>query len=119
MAYSKDIRQIVLTKVQVQKQSILSVAKLLGIARHTIEDWVKIAKGSKILSVRPSDRSHTRTKLIVDYVNLNPDKSLLEMEIELGISDTNIAYHLKKAGYSFKKNKKHTKKNVQLKDSNI
>ena len=105
MAYSKDIKQIVLKKVQVEKQSILSVAKLLGIARHTIEDWVKIAKGSRISSVRPSDRSPARTKLIVDYVDKNPDKSLLEMEVELGISDTNIGYHLKKAGYSFKKTK--------------
>lgn len=119
MAYSTDLRQIAIAKVQDEKQSKSSVARFLCVNRHTVGQWINIARGLVIPKVRPSDRSSDKTKLITDYVDLNPDKSLLEMEVELGFSDTSIGYHLKKAGYSFKKNKKLTKKKTILSDKNI
>jgi transposase len=116
MRFTEQIREISIRKVLDQGMKIVDVAKFIGADRHTVEDWIKIAKGVKVRIVRPKDRSQDKTKLIVDFVNKNPDMTLLEMESELGISDTNIAYHLKKAGYSLKKSKKSIENQIQKKD---
>ena len=110
MIYSQDVRNIAAKKVVNEEQSISSVARFMGINRHTITNWVQIAKGLITRPVRLNDRSPEKTKEILEFVNKNPDLSLKEMEGKLGYSDTNIAYHLKKGGYSFKKNKSYTKK---------
>ena len=119
MIYSQGVRDIATKKVINEKQTIASVSRFLGINRHTITNWVGIAKGVIIRTIRPSDRSSSKTKTITDFVDKNPDLTLKEMETKLGYSDTNIGYHLKKAGYSLKKNKNYTKKEVRSKDRNI
>ena len=118
MSYSSDIRKTIIRKVVDEKQKVSTVSRYFSINRHTIEEWIKIAKGLKILNKRPSDRSMEKTKLVVDFVNANPDMSLKEMERELGFSDTNIAYHLQKANYTLKKSRKHIVKQNLNKDKN-
>jgi transposase len=106
MGYAQQIRDIAIDKVLKQGLKMSVVARFIGADRHTVEDWIKMAKGNISRSVRPKDRSSDKTKVITDFVDKNSDMSLKEMEKELGFSDTNIAYHLKKAGYSLKKSRK-------------
>lgn len=115
MHYTEQIREIAVNMVLQQKIKMTNVAKYIGANRHTVEDWVKIAKGLVTRKQRPSDRSFEKTKIITDFVDKHPDMSLLEMERELGFSDTNIAYHLNKAGYSLKKSRKSTEKKIKTK----
>ena len=119
MYFTKQVRDISIHKVLIQKMKMSEVARFIGADRHTVEDWIKIDKGLKVRVVRPKDRSADKTKTITDFVDKNPDMSLLEMEKELGFSDTNIDYHLNKAGYSLKKSKKSIENQNLKKEKNI
>ena len=105
MIYSQGVRNIATKKVIDEKQTVASVSRFLGINRHTITNWVSIAKGVIIRTIRPRDRSSSKTKTITEFVDKNSDLTLKEMETKLGYSDTSIGYHLKKAKYTFKKTK--------------
>jgi len=103
MAYSGDIKTLALTKILDEKLKVSMVSRVLKINRRTIEYWLKIGANKLPKKIRPKDISAEKTQKIVEFVSQNPGLYLKEMEEKLGFSDTNIAYHLKKAGYRPKK----------------
>ena len=101
MAYSPDLRTRVVESVTSGK-SILSASSTFKVCEKTIRNWMKLYKETGAIVPRPhrgGRKSSINAEEFKSYVDANPDKTLVEMGEQFGLSYEGVAYNLRKHGY--------------------
>jgi len=76
------------------------------IARETIYRWLNDIEPKKRKPQKSKQSLEKLRKLVLE----NPSMRLVDLAHELGMSKSNVHYHLQKMGFTFKKNKRLTPK---------
>lgn len=108
-AYSLDLRERVIAKVNAGVLTIKEVAALFNINVRTIYDWRKqLEKTGKLAPKSGYQKGHSRKITDIEafrfFVKNNADLTLKEMANKFGdVSPKTVDRNLKKIGFSFKK----------------
>ena len=106
MSYSLDLRERVVTHVE-SGSSRVSAAKFFNVGERTVRRWLGLKKETGGLSPRshgggyPPKIDLSELKKSVD---LNPNKTLSDLEEEFSASGASLWNALKKLQYTYKKN---------------
>jgi transposase len=102
MRYSKDFRQKVLAFLA-KGESKYSLALRFGISRTTVHAW---SKNKGIDALKPGPKKPRKFDLLrlQEAVLEHPDAYQDELAGLVGVSSSTIGYHLRRLGYSRKKN---------------
>ena len=103
-SYSKDFRQKVMTYVE-QGNNCRKASIKFEIAANTVRNWYKRYKqeGHYLAKKVGGKKARFTTQEIADYVEANPNCTLLEMGNHFNMTSVGAYYWLKKLGYSYKK----------------
>lgn len=106
MYYSLDLRERVVSYVE-SGASRVAAAKLFKVGERTVRRWLCLKKETGKLSPRPHGGGYPPKIDLSELqksVDLNPDKTLLELKEEFSVSGTSLWHALKKLQYTYKKN---------------
>jgi transposase len=122
MRYSNDFRRKAVESVLIEKNKKHTVAKVLKISRTTLDGWLALEKTSSLYKPPIWSKAPVLPSIVFEqYFNntANQDKYLKEIAQDLNVSATSIQRVKVKLNITRKKNKNHSKKQIQRKEINL
>ena len=121
--YSEDLRLKTISMVA-EGFTLRAIQKILKISQPTIVAWKRLYATTGSVKALPRNYSRHLTKILdkklfCNFIAANQGKSVAELaNIWGGVSPTTIRRTLKRFGYTYKKNRKDTAKQVWLQEQN-
>ena len=104
MSKSKDLRKAAV-EYRLKGNTLIKTAKVFGVSKTAVSEWVKKYKETGDLSNKPLKRGYKKIdpKKLKDYVNQNPDATQKEMAKEFNCAQSSICDALKRNRITRKK----------------
>ena len=120
MSKSKDLRKAAV-EYRLKGNTLIKTAKVFGVSKTAVSEWVKKYKETGDLSNKPLKRGYKKIdpKKLKDYVNQNPDATQKEMAKEFNCAQSSICDALKRNRITRKKRLYFIKNKIQKKSRNI
>lgn len=120
--HSNDLRKRVITFFKSGKTKSETI-KTFQIARQTLYDWIELDKQDKLFVITPKQngfKSKVNLEELKNYIDNHPDEYYKEIAKNFSVGAEQIRVLVtQKLGYTSKKNKHSTKKQIKKRKENL